>query len=1317
MIKLNNMKKILGLDLGTNSIGWAVVETEDNKKFELLDKGVRIFQEGVKIEKGIESSKAAERTGYRSARRIKFRRRLRKIETLKVLIENNMCPLSMDELIVWKENKNNYPKNKIFYNWLKTKDPKEGTNGTYINPYYFRTEAIKRKLENTNDVGRALYHLAQRRGFKSNRLESTDEKSRGIVKTEINKLSSELNGRYLGEYFYELYLKGEKIRKRHISREEHYLNEFKKICEVQNFNKELAEKLERAIFYQRPLKSQKGLVGKCTLQNNKHRCPISRPEFEEFRMWQFINSIKYKNSDGKFDFLNKEQRENIIPAFVSNKNATFEFSKIEKILNKGVHIYQFNYKSNHTIGSNQTMINFMDVFDIDRKLTNAWLLCVNKIYELYTAKTKKDGSLKSKSEVITDVWHVLFTFDNEENLKEFARNKLLLDESSAQKFSKINLKQDYSQLSLKAINKILPYLQEGLIYSYAVFIANIENVIGKSIWNIKENQQIIRTSIKKIIDNHKTELDINTITNSLINDFKVNYNNAHKEYKVDDIDLKNIREKIIKYYGNKTWNCLPEDEKLYVKEKVEKLYEKQLKSGKRGIFIEKIRLDDRIENFLKDNFDSSELNLKKLYHPSDVSVYKSVKITDLGLRLLGSPMIPSIKNPMAMRAMHQLRKLINHLIIEGVIDDSTIINVEMSRELNDANMRKAIERYQRQRATENEEFKTKIKELYKKECGTDFEPNNDDIMKYRLWEEQNHKCLYTGKSIGICDFIGSNPAFEIEHTIPRSLSYDNSLENKTLCEKEFNQQVKKNRIPFELSNYKEIISRINNWEIKAEELFKQIQKVKIQSRMAATKEIKDNAIQRKHLLQMEFNYWNGKLSRFTREDVPEGFKNSQLVDIGIITKYARAYLKTVFNNVNTVKGSTVAEFRNIWGLQEYFEKKDRSNHIHHCIDAITIACLTKDKYDFLAHLYHLDEQNNRDAVHRAMIKSKPWENFVQDVKEIENQILVSHYTPDNLPKQSKKILRKRGKIQKNENGDLIYEKGDAVRGSLHKESFYGAIKREIINKKGETEEKVLYVKRKPLEFSDLGFKTISELENIVDDAVRDKVLNAVKDKGLKQALNEPIWMNEEKQIPIKKVRCYTPSVTNPINLKKHRDKSKHEYKQSYHVTNDGNYLMVIYEGKDSQEKVKRDYEIVSNLQAGEYFKQSVHGVLKAQGINNLEGLIPKFKESGKNILPLKYILKTGTMVIFWENYPEEIWDIDKNQLYKRLFKVTQFESDGRIQARFHQIAKPDNELTKVSELDFSNIAEKIRLSKGNLNMLVNGYDFKINVLGHIEKLS
>src|ERR1035437_421609 len=91
------MAKILGLDLGTNSIGWAVIDN-NKEKTELLDKGVHIFSEGVKIEKGIESSKAAERTQYRSARRIKFRRKLRKQKTLEVLIENKMCPLTIVEL-------------------------------------------------------------------------------------------------------------------------------------------------------------------------------------------------------------------------------------------------------------------------------------------------------------------------------------------------------------------------------------------------------------------------------------------------------------------------------------------------------------------------------------------------------------------------------------------------------------------------------------------------------------------------------------------------------------------------------------------------------------------------------------------------------------------------------------------------------------------------------------------------------------------------------------------------------------------------------------------------------------------------------------------------------------------------------------------------------------------------------------------------------------------------------------------------------------------------------------------------------------------
>jgi len=172
------MAKILGLDLGTNSIGWAVVE-KDGTEFSLLDKGVRIFSEGVKSEKGIESSRAAERTGFRSARKIKFRRKLRKYETLKVLAENNMCPLTIDEVVAWRKSGfKKYPLNDEFLKWLRTDDDQN------INPYYFRDKASRGKA-NLYELGRAFYHIAQRRGFLSNRL---DQSAEGIFEEHCPKI-------------------------------------------------------------------------------------------------------------------------------------------------------------------------------------------------------------------------------------------------------------------------------------------------------------------------------------------------------------------------------------------------------------------------------------------------------------------------------------------------------------------------------------------------------------------------------------------------------------------------------------------------------------------------------------------------------------------------------------------------------------------------------------------------------------------------------------------------------------------------------------------------------------------------------------------------------------------------------------------------------------------------------------------------------------------------------------------------------------------------------------------------------------------------
>ena len=202
-------------------------------------------------------------------------------------------------------------------------------------------------------------------------------------------------------------------------------------------------------------------------------------------------------------------------------------------------------------------------------------------------------------------------------------------------------------------------------------------------------------------------------------------------------------------------------------------------------------------------------------------------------------------------------------------------------------------------------------------------------MKYQLWEEQKHKCIYNGNEIAIHEFLGPNPSYDIEHTIPRSLSYDNSQANKTLCENKFNRSVKKNRIPSELDNHVEILGRVESWKEKYEELDKQINIAIRQSRGALDKDSKDRFIQKRHKLSFERNYWRDKYQRFTMKDVPDGFKNSQMIDIGIITKYSRLYLNTLFDKVYTVKGNTVADFRKMWGLQDEYEKKERVNHIHH----------------------------------------------------------------------------------------------------------------------------------------------------------------------------------------------------------------------------------------------------------------------------------------------------------------------------------------------------------------------------------------------------
>nr|WP_321357375.1 type II CRISPR RNA-guided endonuclease Cas9 [uncultured Draconibacterium sp.] len=1286
---------------------------------------MRIFQEGVKIEKGVEGSKAAERTAFRSARRIKYRRKVRKVNTLKVLSDYGYCPeLDKEELKNWLYKKI-YPQNELFKNWWKTDDKANK------NPYYFRNLAITEKLdlseeENRFAIGRAFYHMAQRRGFLSNRLEGTKE-SEGAVKKSIAEISKAKGNKTLGQYFYEKYHKGEKIRDTYTHRNEHYLEEFERISAFQELPADFVEKLRKAIFYQRPLKSQKGLIGKCVFEPNKPRCAVSRPEFEEYRMLCFLNNIKMKTPDDeKLRFLTAAEKEKVMPQFYRKSKEHFDFEDLAKQLAPK---NQYKYFKARDINPEDWLLNFSMKTTVSGCPVSARLkdLFGDNFMDIRQEYTRESDGAKAFID-INDVWHVLYSFDSEEKLAGFARKRLGFNEDEVKEFLKIKLKQDYASLSLKAIRKILPYLRKGLIYSHAVFLANMEEIIPAEIWKNKANRDYIRDEIKLLIDTQNEEKQIIDIVNGSIKNARNDENSFVWSNEAEELFRNGLKKKINAHFGPKRYAGFEEEKKARIETKAFDLLKKQMqKNMGRGEFAKVHRIDDRVLTFITDNFEVDGENLSKIYHPSAIDVYKPpVKGKD-GRYYLGSPMVSSIRNPMAMRAMHQLRKVINELIKEDIIDANTRIHIEMSRGLLNANERKATQNWQRENEARRKEYAAKIKEFL--DGG---EPSEEEILKYQLWEEQRHKCLYTGQEIRISDFLGANPRFDIEHTIPRSVSFDNSQANKTLCENAFNRSVKRNKIPSQLANHAEILERIEFWKEKYEELDKQINIAVRQSRGAQDKDSKDRAIQKRHKLAYERNYWRDKYQRFTMEDVPEGFKNSQLVDTGIITKYSRMYLKTYFDKVYTVKGNTVADFRRLWGIQDEYEKKERVNHIHHCIDAVAIACITKEQYENLAKFYHDWEDLHVQGVDHLPPVEKPWATFTEEVKAIEKEVLVSHYTPDVLPKQSKKKLRKRGKIQYNKQGEPIYQNGDTVRGSLHKETNYGAIKRPVLNKQGELEDKLVYAARKPVDSL-----TSADVKNIVDDAIR-KIIEkgkkeevrlkkelATAEKKLKDAeeqeeitnaqilidsLKEQIsrlYMIENKDgsfTPVKKVRCVAPMVTNPLeNFKKHRDLSDKEYKQQYNVANDGNYGMAIYEGLDKRGNLKRDFVIINNLNAGKFF-------IGKSKENPIPELHPKTK------YPFKYLLKAGMMFLLYKESKDKLPFHKNEELSKHLYKLVKMDRNGRLFFRPHIEARPAGELKEEYNYEANHYIEQLCLRVSKFNALVEGIDFKISPIGKITKL-
>lgn len=935
------MSGTLGIDLGTNSIGLTKRNTDlgNNIVDQLEFFSSIIFNKGVGTGKSGEFSYAAERTKHRSSRRLYQARKYRIWETLDILMQNGFCPITEDQLDQWRRYdkskglKRQYPVDAIqFEQWVRLDFNGDGI-ADYSSPYQLRAELATQQFDFTNQVdryklGRALYHIAQRRGFKSSKGETIKEQEKEAEEKELSpeveiqidlKKSEEKKSKDLIEYkaehqlptvgscFYQLEKDGIRIRagiyqavRSQYEEEIKYIFEFQKALDIDT---NLYRAIHKAIFFKRPLRSQKGLVGKCTLEPSKARCPISHPEFEAFRAWSFINNIQYrKTSSDEWLNLSIVLKESLFEdKFLRIKN-NFKFEEIKEWLQKKVGFYlstddkTINYKDKTNVAGCPISARLKNLLGED------WMNFKKETFK--TRLNKKSGEIHAVSYTIEDVWHVCFSFEDEERIVEFAKNALQFDEKQTK--SLINLwtaiPQGYSMLSLKVIRNINRFLKKGLIYTDAVLLAKLPDILGEELW--KENEDFFLSKIALITAENRNEKRTLNIVNNLIAKYKsleLDEQFAYKNtsYCLDQSDFNDIEKITIEGFGEKTWGRLMQEEKDSILSEVGENYQQFFSSAKRD-FYRLPKLGETLKSYLSNNptfnflhcenhfIDSltklpcqcsacRKLNL--LYHPSQIEFYKPAKEqtidwkgTALSLRLLESPKIGAFKNPMAMRTLHELRKAINHLLKEGIITEDTRIVVETARELNDANMRWAIEAYQREREKENKIFEEAIKELYKgtervitedeidkarilveqsdipefgeltvgisenikkkktKEKGIIY---SKDVTKYRLWLEQGCRCIYTGKMIKISDLF-SDSKVDFEHTIPRSISFDNSLANLTVCDAHFNRQVKKNQIPFQLSNYEDILGRLQPWEDKVERLIDNVNFWKAKAKQAQT---------------------------------------------------------------------------------------------------------------------------------------------------------------------------------------------------------------------------------------------------------------------------------------------------------------------------------------------------------------------------------------------------------------------------------------------------------------------------------------------------
>ncbi len=415
----------LGLDLGPNSIGWALI---DESAGQIVGAGVRVFPEGVdRDNKGAELSKNETRRNARAMRRQIARRARRKRALRRALVDAGLLPpcalLPPDDAqrVAWE-----------------TAEFKKAC------PYSLRRRALSERLE-PYEIGRVLLHLNQRRGFRSNRkTDRARRKETSAMLAEINDLAAKMGNRTLGEYLAETRAGDPHVRVRgHHTRREMYLEEFERIWSAQQphhpdiLTPERKAAIHRIMFFQREMYWPASVIGRCELEPRLPRCPRADRRAQRFRLLQEVNNLRLLDTTtGEERALNEEERTKLVAFLAGAKEKTFD--AIRK----------------HLFGRTEGIRFNLERGDRDK------------------LKGIPTDALLAQKDLFGKAWYTLSEQDKnrlvaalieeDEHCIRQTAAQLGLEPDLTEKLLEVPLEEGYASYSLHAIKKLLPHLERGL---------------------------------------------------------------------------------------------------------------------------------------------------------------------------------------------------------------------------------------------------------------------------------------------------------------------------------------------------------------------------------------------------------------------------------------------------------------------------------------------------------------------------------------------------------------------------------------------------------------------------------------------------------------------------------------------------------------------------------------------------------------------------------------------------------------------------------------------------------------------------------------